>query len=179
MSERFRRVDNALIDHVFEPLANWIGQRSTFGAFRLARLCIDAAALSWIVCQLAPAAGAVGSGNLPIRVARFGLVVLGFMALSILRRVFERIEGAGGRANPLREGMHVHRVACLFWILGLLVKTAGDPPSTNSLALIAVGAFVTAAVYIGACSNPPPKRRNAERRWSRAGSFLFSTVAIR
>jgi hypothetical protein len=179
MSERFRRVDDALIDQVFEPLANWIGQRSTFGAFRLARLCIDAATLSWITCQLASVAAAVRSGNLPAQLSRYGLAVLGFMALSILRRVFERTDGTGARANPLREGMHIHRVACLLWILGLLVKTAGEPTGLESLALLAVGTFATAAVYIRACSNLPRKRRNAARRWSWAGSFLFSRAAIR
>lgn len=164
MREGFARVDDALIDRLFQPLADWMNQRLALGPGRAARGAIDLASLAWIIAQLADAADAVQRHDIRACLFLGCAVVLGLWAFSILRGVFRRADGGAGapataQANPLRPGMQVHRVVCLAWMLALIVKTIATPSANGSLALLAVGVFATAAVYIGACTNNPPMRR--------------------
>ena len=169
MKENFTRVDDALIDRVFQPLADWMNDRMALGPNRAARFAIDLASLAWIIAQLGDVAHAVQMHD--VRECTFlgFAVVLGLWAFGILRGVFRRADGAAGaqaQANPLRPAMQVHRAACLFWMIALMVKTIAAPAGFGALALLAVGVFATAAVYIGACTNRPPKWRE-EREFSR------------
>jgi hypothetical protein len=168
MKESFARVDDALIDRVFQPLVDWIEYRTEFDVFRVARVCIDLAALAWILSQAGNLAQAVGGGNLGLQGFQFAVIVLGLSAMLVLRRLFERTGGRGAgsmglAANPLRPGMQVHRAACLLWLIGLLVKTVASPFGLAALTLLALGVFATTAVYVGSCSNRPPKRRESRK----------------
>jgi len=82
-----------------------------------------------------------------------------------VRTPFERAGGGrkGAQANPLRASMYTHRLGCLLWLTGLSIKTVATPVGFGSLALFAVGAFATLAVYVGACSNRPPKWREQRK----------------
>ena len=166
MNEGFAQLDDALIDRVFQPLADWVEHHTEFDVFRIARLCIDLAALAWIVSQAGNVAKTAASGNLALEAFQFGVIVLGLSAISVLRRLFERAGGTGrGRmgacANPLRAGMQVHRAACLCWLIGLLVKTGASPAALGTVALLALAVFATAAVYVGSCQNRPRTGRES------------------
>jgi hypothetical protein len=167
MQINLERVDSTLIDRVCQPVVDWIDHHMEVDCFRVARLCFDLSALAWILSQAGGAALAVRTGVPGLQVFQFVLIVLGLGAIIMLRAVFERPGGAGGggkggRPNPLRAAMYTHRLACLLWLAALLVRTAAGAAEFGSLALLAVGGFATAAVYLGACSNRPPKWR--ERR---------------
>jgi hypothetical protein len=164
MRDVLARVDDALIDRVFQPLVDWMDHHTEIGIFRAARFCVDLASLMWICAEangFAGGSGFDGSGSIAFR---FAIVVAGLWALSSLRGLFQRSDDARA-ANPLRAGMRTHRAACLFWMIALSIKTAHAPNGFEALALLAVGAFATSAVYIGACTTAPPKRR--ERRSAR------------
>ena len=161
------RVDDALIDRVFQPLADWMNRTMALGTNRAARTAVDLASLAWICAEAGAAAHAVASQDLRSTVVRGAVIVLGLFALTILRGVFQRTEGTAGahvQANPLRLGMRTHRAACLLWTIALAVKTIAAP--SGSLALLAVGLFATVAVYIGACTNRPPAWRESRSRVS-------------
>jgi hypothetical protein len=145
-------------------LTDWIDQHAEIGCFRIARICIDLSAFAWILSQTSAAASAVGIGSLGLQTAQFALILVGLGAIMILRTTFERAGGTGrerqgGQANPLRAAMYTHRLTCLFWLAALVIKAATAPAGFGSFALIAVGGFATAALYVGACSQPPPKQR--------------------
>ena len=94
-----------------------------------------------------------------------------------MRNLFQRTNRAGGAsigANPLRAGMHVHRAVCLIWLVGLLAKTAAAPLGLAPVMLLAVGVFITMALYVGACSDRPPKRRDI-----RHADPLWKPAAVR
>lgn len=173
MRESFLRIDDALIDGAFQPAADWMDRHMGFGPHRAARTAIDLASLAWILAQAGALAAGAGSQDVLPTIIRGALVVMGLWAFTVLRNVFRKSDGgAGGRtaaqANPLRPGMQLHRAACLFWIIALTVKTALAPAGFDDLALLAMGAFTTAAVYIGACTNNPPKWRETRetgRNW--------------
>jgi hypothetical protein len=165
MKGSFAHVDGALIDRIFQPLVDWIGDHTTFDGFRVARICVDLAALAWILSTLGGMAETAASGTLASESVQFAMIALVLGAMSVLRALFQR---TGGGPNPLRAAMHTHRAICLLWLLGLLVKTAASPPGLAAMALLTMGAFATTAFYAAACSNPPTKRRvsrKGNRRW--------------
>jgi hypothetical protein len=161
------RADEILIDQVCQPPVDWIGHRMSIDCFRLASFCTDLSAIAWILSQAGPAATAARTGHPGFVALQFTLLVLGLAAIVPLRALFRSAGGGGrahrgGQANPLRGAMYTHRIACLLWLTALLVKTATASVGLESLALLAVGAFATMAVYVAACSTPPPKQRDYE-----------------
>ncbi len=180
MRESLARADDALIDCACQPLVEWIDQHMAIDCFGVARLCIDLSALAWILSQVGGMVTAAGAGTPALEVSQFAVMVLGQGAIMVLRTIFERAGRAGsgrrdGRMNPLRAAMYTHRLACLFWLTGLLVKTATGPAGFGALALLAVGGFATAAVYVGACSNRPQKlRKRGTDSWRRRAAALQS-----
>jgi hypothetical protein len=170
MLGNFARVDAALIDRVCQPMIDWIDQKVAVDCFWVARTCIDVSALAWIVSQASGAASLARFAIQGPEVIQFALIVLGLGAVMVLRRTFERPAG-GHRPNPLRAAMVAHRLSSLVWLAGLLAKTATMSFGLASLALLAVGSFATVALYVGACSAPPPKRREfriGEEQWRMA-----------
>ncbi len=166
MKDVVERLDDALIDRVFQPLADWLDHHIAFGIFRAARGAIDLASLMWICAEARDASAAARYPGLML--FHFAVIVAGLWSLSTLRGLFPRTKGAReGGANPLRAAMQLHRAACLFWMIGLAIKTASAPNGFEALALFAVGVFATSAVYLGACSTPPPKPRESRTfAWS-------------
>lgn len=158
MADSFARIDDALIDRVFQPLAGGNAGHLALGPGRAARAAIDLATLAWILAEAGSIAMAASGRDLRACVVRGLVVVAGLSALTVLRGVFARSRG-GGTANPLRPGMEQHRAACLLWLVALAVKALVSPAGLEPLALLAVGACATAAVYLGACTEPPPSWR--------------------
>jgi hypothetical protein len=160
MQEHIARVDTALIDRLCQPLVDWVCQHAAFDCFKMARVCTDLSALAWILSQTPGAAAAFGTAPFGYEVFQFALIVLVLGAITVLRTLFERAGGTrqGGQANPLRAVMYTHRFGCLLGLTAVFVKTAMTPIGFVELALLAVSGFATLAVYVGACSNRPPKR---------------------
>jgi hypothetical protein len=185
MKEQFALLDDTLIDRVFQPWAERISERWTLGSFRLARFFLDAAAIALILSQAAHAPGTDAFGpSLPYV---YPLLVLGpgLAALSILRNEFRRTEKKSSdhrsaAANPLRLGMHWHRLVCFFWFMVLLLQTSETGLKWEGLALLAVGLFATLAVYFAACFARPVKPRVAGS-WLRLPkrAVLFARRTIR
>jgi hypothetical protein len=173
MKDRVSRVDDVLIDRLFQPLVDWMNCEMAIGAGRAARILLDLAALAWICAEAGSTSGAMAMRDVQAGFVVALILVAGLSALTILKGVFRHKDGGGksrgaAQANPLRAGMQVHRVVCLVWVVALLVKTALVPADFAALALLAVGLFATAAVYIGACSNRPPKKRARLAGWTPA-----------
>lgn len=178
MRDFIARVDDALIDRVFQPFVDWIGDLMAFGTCRMARVCVDLASLAWILAETGGLAGAIAANEFGLAAFRGVMVVMALWALSILRNIFPKADVSGeGRAtaNPLRVGMHSHRATCLLWMAGLLIKAAVAPTGFESLALLAMGSFATASVYIGACTDSPTRRR--EKLWNARGWRLAFRAA--
>lgn len=174
MRESFTRMDDVLIDRLFQPLADWLNGNMALGTNRAARTAIDLASLFWILAQAGALSRAAVSHEPGLALVVGVMIVLGLWGLTTLRAVFQQKDGgakarAGAQANPLRPGMQLHRAICLLWMVALALKTVLAPSGFVSLALLAVGVFATSAVYIGACNNQPPAWREARKsRWDLA-----------
>jgi len=168
MNDIFARVDDALIDRLFQPLADWMDRHMALAPDRAARAGLDLAALAWIVSEAGATAYAMRMHDVPIAIARAALMIAGLWAFTIVRNVFQ---GGARQANPLRPGMQLHRASCLLWIVALAAKAIAAPSGIEPVALLATGLFATASVYIGACTNPPPAwRKNLK------ASFAFGQI---
>jgi hypothetical protein len=167
MQERITRLDDALIDRVFQPMVDRLGARMSVDCFRLARLCSDVASLAWILAQAGGLSAAFATGNVALACAQGTLIFIGLAALATLRRVFEGRQGsrsATSRANPLRPAMFLHRLGCLLGLAAQLLNGLTRPSGFAALLIVAVSLMTTASVYVGACSSPPPElRRRAAR----------------
>jgi hypothetical protein len=162
MREIFERLDETLIGRIFQPLVDWIAQYLLLDCFQQARICTNISAIAWVLSQGGDLSAAVRSGLVILQVLQTALLVVGLGSIMVLHSLFQRVGGQGqGRANPLRAGMYVHRFGLL---LGLVINIGRLAAGMGSGALL-VMVFATAAVYVGSCSNPPPKQR--EHRVSR------------
>ena len=185
MKQQFTLLDDTLIDGVFQPLADRLAERGKVGTLRLARLFMDAAAIALILSQAAHVPGAAAFDNSAPYL--YPLLVLGpgLAAMSIMRNEFRRTEKKNGvhqnrAANPLRLGMHWHRIVCFFWSMVLLLQTTESGLKWEGLGLLATGVFATLAVYFAACFARPAKPR-AATNWAELykGAVLFARRTIR
>lgn len=185
MKQQFALLDDALIDGVFQPWADRIAEHWRLSSFQLARLFLDVAAVALILSQAAHVPGsAVLDHSVPYLYS--GLVLVpGLTAMTILRTEFRRTESKSrthrsAAANPLRLGMHWHRIVCFFWLMVLLLQISETPPRPEGAALLAVGLFATLAVYFAACFARPPKPR-AAANWRQLPkrAVLFARRTIR
>ena len=170
MREMFERMDDGLIDRVFQPVIDWLGDTLEIDGMRAARICTDISAFAWVLSQAGELGRSAASGRGAELAASMVLLMIGLSAIMVLRTVFQGSSGKGGRANaanPLRAAMHTHRLTSLFWVLALVIKTAADPAGVATIALFGVGVFGAAALYAAACSPPTARRRIATERRGR------------
>jgi hypothetical protein len=185
MKEQFALLDDTLIDRFFQPVADRMAERWRLGSFRLARMFLDTAAVALILSQAAHEPGTDAFGlSLPYLYPVLVLVP-GLAAMSILRTEFRRTEMKSSThktsaANPLRLGMHWHRIVCFFWFMVLLLQTSETHPRLEGAALLVVGLFATLAVYFAACFAQPLKPR-AGASWLQLPrrALLFARRTIR
>ena len=159
------RVDAFLIDKVFQPFVGWIAENLPFNCFQQARLCTSLCALMWIFSQAGDVAAAVRSGSATLQTLHGTLLLVGLGAILVLHAVFPRAGGNVGHENRLRGQLYIHRLTILFSFAVNAIKAA---IGLGSLPLFAVATLATAAVYVGSCSTPPPKRQEhlgTERGW--------------
>ncbi len=178
MQESIARLDDALIDRVFQPVVDRFAAALSVDCFQLARSCNDAAALAWILSQAGGISDAFATGNVALAGAQGVLTVIGLAALTTLRRVFDGKQGSrassGARANPLRPAMFLHRMGCLLWLGAQMLGTITRPSSFAEILIVVMGLMTTASVYVGACSTPPPERQGRTSR-----DLLWRPAAIR
>jgi hypothetical protein len=163
MQKSLVHLDDILIDTVCQPIVDRIAEVVATDCFRIARVCLDISALAWILSQADDAITAANVGILGIEAFQYALIVAGLGAIMVLRSVFERAGGSRSRgqseqSNPLREVMYIHRVITLLALVSVLIQTVLAPMDFASAALLAMQAFAAIALYMGACSNRPPKR---------------------
>jgi len=153
MHASFSRLDDALIERLFQPLADTVMDRFGLDRLRAACFCLDAASLAWIVSQAGGLGRDVGGWDAGPACLRLLLLVLGLAAMSSLRTLFQRMVAGG--ANPLRVAMVPHRGLALALFLGQLM-TAGGLAGWAELAMLGLAA---AGLYLGACRARPPAHR--------------------
>jgi hypothetical protein len=157
MRKTFARLDDVLIEWLFQPVSDMILYRIGVSHGAAACFCIDIASLSWLVSRTPGLSDAVVAWDGSSAFLDLLLLLLGVVALVSLRTLFRRAEGKQG--NPLRPAMRPHRAIVLLMLAARLLRL--QAPCLGDAAEIAMLIFVTFALYLGACTERPPVRR----RW--------------
>jgi hypothetical protein len=152
MQARFARIDDALIERVFQPLADSAAYRTGLDRLRLATLFLDAASIAWILSQAGALTRAVAQWDASDGFLRILLLLLGLAALTSLRTAFHRVRVING-SNPLRVTMLPHRGVVLA-LLAARLMTLGGFADMADLAMLG---FAASALYLGACATRPPE----------------------
>jgi hypothetical protein len=158
LQQSFARLDDALIERVFQPLSDLIMQRFGLDRLRAACFCLDGASLAWILSQAGALGNAATGWHATQLCWRAVMLVLGLMAMSSLRSLFQRMAGRRA-ANPLRSAMAPHRCLALAMLLAQLV----DIGSLAGWAALAMLGLVVVGMYFSACLPRPPLHRRAAR----------------
>ncbi len=157
MRRFFGPFDDALFERLFQPLTSFLTHRFGLRRRGVACLCIDAATIGWIIARAGGLSKTITEDDVSTAILHLALLLLGIGALISLRSLFRRI---GDRsANPLRVSMLPHRAVILLLLAARVVHPAHG--SLDEAADLAMLLFTWAALYLGACSEPPPLRRSA------------------
>jgi hypothetical protein len=154
MKAKFVRFDDALIERIFQPLADSITCRIGLDRLSIAGFCLDAASVAWILSRAGGLALAVTQWDPGAAFPRMLLLLLGLVALTSLRTVFRRV-GARSGANPLRVTMLSHRGV----VLALLAARLPVLGEFAGIADVTMLGFAACALYLGACASRPPMHR--------------------
>ena len=155
MRKTFAPLDDVLIERLFQPFADFVGDRIGVGRHAAACFCLDVASLAWIVSRAGGLSDAVAACDAGAAVFDLSLLLLGLVALISLRALFRR--AAGRQANPLRAAMRPHRAVVLLMLLTRLAQL--HAPGLADAADTAMLLCATSALYLGACTERPPIRR--------------------
>lgn len=165
MQLNFISLDDALIERMFQPVADALSDRLGLERRRAACLCIDVASVGWILSQAKALSDAVMDWQAGTSFARMALLLLGLMALTGLRGLFLRLTGEA-KGNPLRPAMRPHRMVVLLMLVARLVGF--DVAGLAQVADLAMLGFAAVALYLGACAaRPPVRRRRSALVWLR------------
>jgi hypothetical protein len=160
MRKTFARLDDALIERLFQPASDLITYRIGVNRTVTSCFCIDVACLAWIVSRVRELSDEVGAWRAGVAFLDLATLLLGLIALVSLRVLFRR---AGGlQANPLRQTMQPYRGIGLLMLASGLVQL--HTLTIASAADLAMLMCATLALYLGACTERPPLRRS----WSPA-----------
>ena len=155
MRKTFAPLDDALIERLFQPIADLMTYRMGVSRSRIACFCIDIASLSWIASRARGLSDAVTAWDASTAFLDVSLLLLGLIALISLRTLFRRAGGKQG--NPLRLAMRPHRAIVLLMLAAQLIEL--QSPDLPAIAGIAMLVFAASALYLGACAERPPVRR--------------------
>jgi hypothetical protein len=153
MFRRFASFDSALIERVFQPAADAVAYRLGLDRLRVAGFCLDGASIAWILSQAGSLSDAVTQWQACTAFLRLVLLMLGLLALCSLRVAFRRVIAAKGM-NPLRVMMLPHRGVVLALLAARLPALDGFASTADFAALLCA----ICALYLGACTPPPPAR---------------------
>jgi hypothetical protein len=158
MQHTFVRLDDALIERLFQPLADILSLRMALDRLRVAGLFLDAASIAWILSQAGSLTSAVTQWQAGTASLRAVLLLLGLVALISLRVAFRRV-GTRSGANPLRRVMLPHRGMVVALLVARLVGLTGFAGAAD---LVMLGC-AACALYLGACVSRPTVVRRS--RW--------------
>jgi hypothetical protein len=156
MRKTFAPLDDVLFERLFQPLSDFMSDRLGFGRATAACRFIDLAALCWIMSRAQGLSKSVAAWNAAASFGDMAMLLLGLVALLSLRTLFRR---AGAKqANPLRQAMQPHRAIGLLMLAVRLTQL--QAPMFADLADGAMLVFAASALYLGACAQRPPVRRD-------------------
>jgi hypothetical protein len=156
MRKTFAPLDDVLFERLFQPFSDFMSHRLGFGGTTAACRFIDLASLCWIVSRAQSLSKSVAAWDAAASSGDMAMLLLGLVALLSLRTLFRR---AGARqANPLRQAMQPHRAIVLLMLAVRLTQL--QAPLFADLADAAMLAFAASALYLGACAQRPPVRRD-------------------
>jgi hypothetical protein len=155
MRKSFAALDEALIERLFQPVADSVSYRIRVSRGAAVCFCLDLASVSWIVSRAGGLSGALFSSDATAAFLSLSFLLLGLLALTSLRTLFRRTRGKQG--NPLRPAMRPHRAIMLLMLASQLARL--QAPGVAEAADIAMLAFATAALYLGACAERPQIQR--------------------
>jgi hypothetical protein len=155
MRKTFARLDDVLIERLFQPAADLITNWIRIGCGPAACFCLDLASLSWIVSRAPRLSAAMAAYDGRSAFLDLSFLLLGLVALISLRTLFRRMRGKQG--NPLRMAMQPHRAVVLIMLAARLLQI--QAPGLPDAADVAMLTFVTFALYLSACASQPPVRR--------------------
>lgn len=151
MRKTFARLDDALIERVFQPLSDFAAHRIGLGRTKVACFCVDFASLAWIVSRVSGLSNTVAAWDATTAFIDLAMLLLGMVALIALRTLFRK---AGAReGNPLRLSMQPHRAIVLLMLLSRLVQLQAS--GFSGLADLAMLLFAASALYLSACAERP------------------------
>lgn len=146
------RVDDILIERVFEPLAGWLQHRLGLSQWRAAIECLN----GHVACYLAGVAfGLAGKG---LRDAIFADLIVAFFWLALMefvRRAALRQAGSSTGVQTARLGEQHFRYIFLLMVPVSLCYVEGWASGFYALSL----ALLAGHLYFKACEPPPPQRR--------------------
>jgi hypothetical protein len=153
-------LDDRLIEHVFQPVADTLYQQLRLTRFRAACWGLNAAAIAWVLAQSSPLSNAVMAWQAGQAVMRALLLLLGLTALLGLRSLFQLV-AKSRTPNPLRAKMLPHRCLVLLFLTTDLahLRYTGKLDSAADIAMLG---FAATALYLAACASPP-----LTKHWSR------------
>jgi hypothetical protein len=156
MRKMFTPLDDMLIELVFQPVSDLVSYQ--VGVSRPATICfcIDAASVAWIASRTSGLSRAVIAWDSGSAFFNLAFLLLGLGALISLRTLFRRA-ATRKPANPLRLTMQPHRAIVLLMLASRLAQLPA--PGLTDAADLAMLLCATAALYLGACAERPPIRR--------------------
>jgi hypothetical protein len=159
MRRTFAALDDVLIERVFQPISDMVSNQIGLSSARVACFCIDTASLAWIVSRTRGLSDAVTAWDPVAAFPDLALLLLGLAALISLRSLFGRT-ATGQQANPLRRAMQPHRAIVLLMLATRLTQLPTfDLSDTADVAMLLCA---SSALYLGACVQRPPLRRQQD-----------------
>jgi hypothetical protein len=156
MRKTFAALDDVLIERVFQPISDLMSNQAGLSRATTACLCIDVASIAWIVSRARGLAAAVTASDAGAAFLGLALLLLGLAALICLRSLFRRA-ATGKQVNPLRQAMQPHRAIVLLMLATRLTQLPiFDLTDAADLAMLLCA---SSALYVGACVERPPVRR--------------------
>lgn len=155
MRKFFAPFDDALLDRLFQPLAGALRHRYGLRRDGMAGFCVSAATICWTVARSAGLSEAIAADDMATVATSSAILLLGLGALVSFHCLSRRAPTAA--ANPLRSTMLPHRAIVLLLLVTRLIPPVG--PAVHDVADTAMLLFAAAALYLSACSDPPPVRR--------------------
>jgi hypothetical protein len=156
MRKTFGPIDDLLIERLFQPVSDMIAHRAGLSRLAASCFCLDMASLAWIVSRVRGLSDAIETWDCGLASLDLAILMLGLVALVCLRTLFRR---AGNRqANPLRPAMQPHRAILLLMLVARVVQL--QAPNLMEAADLSMLLFAASALYLGACVERPPVRRD-------------------
>lgn len=159
MRKTFAPLDDALIEHVFQPVSDALFYRTSLTRAAATCFCIDTASLAWIVSRAQGLSDAVTGWDASTASLDIALLFVGLVALISLRTLFRRAT-TKKQVNPLRPAMQPHRAIVLLMLAARLAQM--QPHVLANVADLAMLACIGAALYLGACTGRPSIRYRSQ-----------------